>query len=92
MAKITAEKLHHFYWHNIIYRFRLFKMIVFDNKTHFVNASEIKFYKNLGIPIFFISIKHSKKKRPCRVSQQDHHIWHEEKARQNKMTQVQTIY
>ena len=58
VATITTERVHQFCCKNIIYRFRLPKIIILDSETHFTNTIVLNFYTNLGIENNFTSVEH----------------------------------
>ncbi|XP_058775202.1 uncharacterized protein LOC131649458 [Vicia villosa] len=58
VAPISTEKVHRFYWKNIICRFGFPKVIVTDNGIQFASASVVDFCKGLGFQNRFTSVEH----------------------------------
>lgn len=58
MAKITIERVRHFYWRNIVFCFGLPRVIISDNGIQFASIVIVKFCSNLGIHNIFTSVEH----------------------------------
>ena len=57
VARITAKRVHRFYWRNIIFRFGLRGVIVSYDGTQFSSSSIIEFCKGLGIKNQYILVE-----------------------------------
>lgn len=60
VAKITTERVFHFYWQKIMCMFRLPRAIVSDNRTHFTSAMVTNLCLDLGIQTKFVYVIHPK--------------------------------
>jgi len=58
IAEITAHKVQHFVWKNIVCRFEVLRHIVSDNGTQFASQQLGKLGLELGIKQVFASIEH----------------------------------
>jgi len=59
MAQITAHKVQHFVWKNIVCRFGIPRHLVFNNGTQFAIQQLGKLCSELGIKHIFASVEHS---------------------------------
>jgi len=59
VAQITAHKIQHFVWKNIVCCFGILKRLVSDNGTQFANQKLGKLCTELGIKQVFASVEHS---------------------------------
>jgi len=57
-AQITAHKVTHFVWKNIVCRFGVPKRLLSDNGTHFASQQLGKLCSEVGIKQVFASVKH----------------------------------
>ena len=58
MPQITAHKVQHFVWKNIVCHFGIPRHLVFDNGTQFASQQLAKLCLELGIKKIFASIEH----------------------------------
>jgi len=58
VAQITAHKIQHFVWKNIVCRFEIPKRLVSDNGTQFASQELGKLCTELGIKQVFASVEH----------------------------------
>ena len=58
VAQITAHKVHHFVWKNIICRFGVPIHLVSDNETQFASQQLDKLCSELGIKQIFALVEH----------------------------------
>jgi len=58
VVQITAYKVQHFVWKNIVCRFGVPKHLVSDNDTQFVSQQLGKLCTELGIKQVFASVEH----------------------------------
>ena len=58
LAHITAHKVQHFVWSNIVYRFGIPRHLVPDNGTQFASQQLCKLCMELGIKEVFASVEH----------------------------------
>jgi len=58
VAHITAYKVQHFLWKNVVCRFWILRRLVSDNGTQFVSQHLGKLCSELGIKQVFASIEH----------------------------------
>jgi len=49
IAQITAHKVHHFVWKNIVCCFGILRLLVSDNRTQFASQQLCKLCSKLGI-------------------------------------------
>ena len=58
MAQITAHKIQHFVWKNIVFRFGVPKRLEFDNGTQFASQQLRRLCTKIGTKQVFASIEH----------------------------------
>ena len=58
VAQITAYKIQHFVWKNIVCRFGIPKRLVSDNGTQFASQQLGKLCTELGVKHVFASVEH----------------------------------
>jgi len=58
VAQITAHKVQHFVWKNIVCRFGIPKRLVSDNDTQFASQQLGKLCTKLGMKQVFTSVEH----------------------------------
>nr|KYP65903.1 Gypsy retrotransposon integrase-like protein 1 [Cajanus cajan] len=58
VATISAEKVRAFLWKNVVCRYGVPQMLVFDNGTQFASARVRDFCKEVGIRMAFTSVEH----------------------------------
>jgi len=58
VTEITAHKVQHFVWKNIIYHFGVLRLLVFDNQTQFTSQQLGKLCSEHGIKQVFASVEH----------------------------------
>jgi len=58
VAQITAQKVQHFVWKNIVCHFGIPRHLVFDNGTQFARQKLCKLCMKLGIKQVFTYVKH----------------------------------
>jgi len=58
VAQITAHKIQHFVWKNIVCRFGIPKHLAFDNGTQFATQQLGKLCTEFGIKQVFASVQH----------------------------------
>ena len=58
MAQITAHKVQHFVWKNIVCRFRVPRRLISDNGTQFASQQLGKLCTEVGIKQVFASVEH----------------------------------
>jgi len=61
VAQITAHKIQHFVWKNIVCRFGIPKRLVSDNGTQFASQQLGKLFTKLGIKQVFASVEHPRR-------------------------------
>ena len=58
LAIITKKNIRNFVWRNIIYRYGIPKVLIFDNGKQFDNRAFRDFYSELGIKNHYSSLAH----------------------------------
>jgi len=58
VAQITAHKVQHFFWKNIVCRFGVPRRLISDNDTQFASQQLGKLCSELGIKQVFASVEH----------------------------------
>jgi len=58
VTQITAHKVHHFVWKNIVFRFGVPKRFISDNGTQFASQQLGKLCTDLNIKQVFASVEH----------------------------------
>jgi len=58
VAQITAHKVQHFVWKNIVCRFGVSRRIISDNGTQFASLQMSKLCSKVGIKQVFASVEH----------------------------------
>jgi len=61
VAQITAHKVQHFIWKNIVWRFVILKKLVFDNGTQFASQQLGKLCTKLRVKQVFALVEHPRR-------------------------------